>query len=170
MSAPHVPKRSNAIRHLERNDNFQATASIWSYVDRLETSSRIEDVTSTEGPEAFGWRGRFAIGCKSLYSHVPRRTVSASTVSVGESGSVVDHAPRLSPSSEVAMEVSVTNGDSIVLIVGRGTIRGVGCVVILVPVHVWHHSIRRRARRRSERSTLLRVSPSAVAMGHTIDR
>jgi hypothetical protein len=66
MSAPHVPKRSNAIRYLERNDYLQATVSVWSYVDRFDTSSRIEDVTSGEDPEAFGWRGRFAIGCKSL--------------------------------------------------------------------------------------------------------
>jgi len=87
-------KVSNAIRHLERNDYFQATVSVWSYVDRLNTSSRIEYVTSGEDPEAFGWRGRFAIGCKSLYS-VPRCTVSASPA--GESGSVIDHAPRLSP-------------------------------------------------------------------------
>jgi hypothetical protein len=102
MSAPspRVPKRSNAIRHLERNDYFQATISVWSYVDRLETSSRIEDITSGEGPEAFGWHGRFAIGYKSLYS-IPRRTVSASTVR--ESGSVIDHwhAPRLSPLLDV---------------------------------------------------------------------
>lgn len=100
ISAPHVPKRSNAICHLERNDYFQATASVWSYVDRLETSSRIEDVTSGEGPEAFGWRGRFRVttGCESLYS-VPRRTVSASTA--GESGSVIDHAPKLSPLLDV---------------------------------------------------------------------
>lgn len=92
ISAPHVPKRSNAIRHLERNDYFQATASVWSYVDRLETSSRIEDVTSGEGPEAFGWRGRFITRCKSLYS-VPR-TVSASAA--GGSRSVIDYAPKLS--------------------------------------------------------------------------
>src|SRR6267154_2299197 len=83
------------------------------------------------------------------------------------------------------MEVSVTSsrGDSIVLIVGCGVIRGVGCVVILVLAHVWHHSIllkkilrpsgvareRRHARRRSERSTLLRVSPNAVAATHTMN-
>jgi hypothetical protein len=97
ISAPHVPKRSNAIRHLERNDYFQATASVWSYVDRLETSSRVEDVTSSEGPKAFGWRGRFTTGCESLYS-VPR-TVSASTA--GGSRSVIDHAPKLSPLLDV---------------------------------------------------------------------
>lgn len=66
MSAPHVPKGSNAIRDLERNDYFQATVSVWSYVDRFDTSSRIEDVTSGEGPEAFGRRGRFTIGNKGL--------------------------------------------------------------------------------------------------------
>jgi hypothetical protein len=99
MSASHVPKGSNAIRYLERNDYFQATASVWSYVDRLETSSRIEDVASGEGPDAFGWRGRFIIGCKSLYS-VPRcRIVSATTA--GEGGSVIDHTPRLGPLLDV---------------------------------------------------------------------
>jgi hypothetical protein len=68
MSAPHIPERSNAIHHLERNDYFQATVSVrvWSYVDRLDTSSRMEDVTPGERPEAFGWRGRFTLGCKSL--------------------------------------------------------------------------------------------------------
>jgi hypothetical protein len=99
MSAPHVPKKSNAIRHLERNDDFQATVSVWSYIDRLESSSRIEDVTSGEVPEAFGWRERFTIGCKSLYSVPRRRTVSASIAR--ESGSVLDHAPRLSPLLDV---------------------------------------------------------------------
>lgn len=94
MSAPHLPKRSSAIRHLERNEYFQATVSVWSYADRLDTSSRIEDVTSGQGPEAFGWSRRFIIGCKSLQS-VPRGTISARTT--GESGSVIDHASRLSP-------------------------------------------------------------------------
>lgn len=100
MTVPHLrlPKRSNAIRHLEHNEYFQATTYVWSYVDRLETSSRIEDVTSGEGPEAFGWRERFTIGCKSLYG-IPRRTASASTAR--ESGSVTDHAPRLSPLLDV---------------------------------------------------------------------
>jgi hypothetical protein len=45
-------------------------------------------------------------------------------------------------SSELAMEVSATSsGDSIVLIVAHGTIRGVGCFVILVLAHVWRRSI-----------------------------
>ena len=79
---------SNAIRRIERDDYFQATVSLWSHVDRLDTSSRIEDVTSGEGPKAFRWRGRFTIGC--LYI-VPRRTVSGSPTSE----SVIDHAPRL---------------------------------------------------------------------------
>ena len=54
---PHVPIKSNAIRNLEGNNYFQATVSVWSYVDRLvrlDTGSRIEDVTSGEGPETFG--------------------------------------------------------------------------------------------------------------------
>jgi hypothetical protein len=94
ISAPRIPKRSNAIRHLERNDYFQATVSVRAYVDRLETSSRIENVTSGEGSDAFGCRRRFTVRCESLYC-VPHRTVSASTG--GESGTVTDHAPRLIP-------------------------------------------------------------------------
>jgi hypothetical protein len=40
------------------------------------------------------------------------------------------------------MEVSATgSGDPIVLMVGRGAIRSVDCVVILVLAHVWRHSI-----------------------------
>jgi hypothetical protein len=40
------------------------------------------------------------------------------------------------------MELSATgSGGSIVLIVGRGTIRGVGHVVILVLAHVWRRNI-----------------------------
>ena len=94
MSAPYVPKMSNAIRHLERNDYFEATASVWSYVDRLDTSSRIEDITSGKGPKAFGWLERFFIGCKCLWS-VPRHTMSAGPAA--DCASVIDYAPRLSP-------------------------------------------------------------------------
>lgn len=53
-STPHIPKRSNAIRHLELDDDFQAAVSVWSYVDRLNASSRIENVTSGQVPEALG--------------------------------------------------------------------------------------------------------------------
>src|SRR6266403_5647646 len=76
-------------------------------------------------------------------------------------------------------------GDPIVLMVGHGPIRRVGCVLVLV--RVWDHGIlyqkfrpmvalkgegyarRRRRRRRSERSVLLRVGPNAVVASHTID-
>ena len=92
-----LPKqvKSNAIRRLECDDYFQTTVSIWPYVDRLDTSSRIEDVTSGEGLEAFRWRRHFTIRCKSLYI-VPRYTVSAGPANCGaKSGSVISHAPRL---------------------------------------------------------------------------
>lgn len=40
------------------------------------------------------------------------------------------------------MGVSATSsGDPFVLIIGRGTVRGVGCVIILVLADVWNHSI-----------------------------
>ena len=52
---------SNAIRRLERDDYFPATTSVWPYVDRLDTSSRIKDVTSRESPKAFQRRRRFSI-------------------------------------------------------------------------------------------------------------
>ena len=95
MSAPHVPKRSNLIRHLERNEHFPATAYVWSYVDCLDTSSRIENVMSGKRREGLGWRGpeRSTIRFK-IYWSVPRRTASAGTA--GEHGSVIDYGPRLS--------------------------------------------------------------------------
>ena len=173
MSPPHVPreKKSKAIHHLEGNDYFQATVSLWPDVDRLDTSSRVEDVTSGKGPETFGRSRRFTIGCKCLGS-VPRRTVCAGTAGAGESGSVTDHAPMLSllfavlgrkresrfwkeegepinekfsrttHSSEMVMEVSgISSGDPIVVIVGRGAIRNIVCAAVLVLVHVWRYSI-----------------------------
>ena len=97
-SFPIFRKRSNAIRRLERDSHYQATVPVWPYVDRLDTSSRIKDVTSGKRSEAFRWRGRFTIGCK-LYI-VFRRTLSASPAGAeAESGSVIDHAhaPRLNP-------------------------------------------------------------------------
>lgn len=95
-SFPISQKRSSAICRLERNSHYQATVSVWPYVDRLDTSSRIKDVTSGKRSEAFRWRGRFIAGCK-LYI-VFRRTLSASPAEA-ESGSVIDHAhaPRLNP-------------------------------------------------------------------------
>ena len=53
MAAPHFQNWSNAIRGLERDDYFQATVFVGSHLDRLDTSSRIEDVTLGKGPKAF---------------------------------------------------------------------------------------------------------------------
>jgi hypothetical protein len=40
------------------------------------------------------------------------------------------------------MQVSATSsGDPIVLIVSYGTIRVIGCLVVLVLAHVWCHSV-----------------------------
>jgi hypothetical protein len=82
---------SNAIRRLERDGYFPATVSIRPYVDRLNSSSWIKDVTAREGPKAIRRRGRFTIGYRSLRI-VPRRTLSARPA---KSRSVIDHAPRL---------------------------------------------------------------------------
>jgi hypothetical protein len=85
------------------------------------------------------------------------------------------------------MEVSATSSrDPIVSVVGRGTVRR---ILILVLVRIWSRSVlyqkhsvlqvreylredntRHRCHcRRSERRTLLRVSPNAVVTSHTID-
>ena len=93
MSIPHFPNRSNAIRHLERDDYFPATVSVRPYVDRLNMGSLIKDVTPGEGPEAFRLRGRFSVGYRSLHI-IPRRTLS---VSPSGSGSVIYHTLRLNP-------------------------------------------------------------------------
>ena len=76
---------SNAIRRLERDGYFPATISVWPYVDRLDTSSRIKDVTSRESPKAFQRRRRFNIV-------IPYRILSAGNA---KGRSVIGHAPRL---------------------------------------------------------------------------
>jgi hypothetical protein len=94
VSVPHLPKqvKSNAIWHLERDDYFQATVSVWPYMYRLDKSFRIENVTSGEGPEAFRWHRHCTIECKSLYIVPPHRTVRASSA---KSSSVIGSAPIL---------------------------------------------------------------------------
>jgi hypothetical protein len=69
--------------------------------------------------------------------------------------------------------------------VGRGAVRGVTCVLIMVLVLVWNHSIlygkkylgfrecsresnARHRPHRSERSALLRISPNSIAASHMV--
>ena len=57
---------SNAIRRLEGNNYLQPTVSARLHVDSIETGSRIEDVTSGEGPEAFPIHERLGSRCIRL--------------------------------------------------------------------------------------------------------
>jgi hypothetical protein len=84
------------------------------------------------------------------------------------------------------MKVSAS-WDPVLIVVGRGAVRGVTCVLVLVLalVHVWNHSIlyektiglrehsregnARHCRHRSERNTLLCVCPNIIVASHIVD-
>ena len=145
---------SNAIRCFERYGYFPAATSVRPYVDCLDTSSRIQDVTPRESPKAFQRRGRFTI-------FVPHRVLSAGSANAR---SVIGHAPRLDPrldpmclcylgknkvgsrgelltethGSGPTIKVSAS-WDPNVFTVDRGAVREITFVLILVLV--WSHRI-----------------------------